>query len=326
LTEKLPTLQQDFAPVVIRPWSMADAQIDLSPQAIAEHIQQHNAIVEVAHKVLKYERDYGPAFPGAKKNAIYKVGVDTMMSLMRLRAEYEILPQSIVQDDPPYYKYVVKCRIFYGDNQVGESVRSCSSAEKKYKYRWCWESEFKHDPDLSSYDPRTLPRKKAGSGFMFRIPNPEIGDLENTILAMAVKRARTDAFLSRTGLSSDFCDESIEAEVRTYEGNEPPAFDDEKPPRKNKKGADKRDSTPDDGRQSIDVWLGGIMSITPESFPGVHAILCAHIRDNHPGTRPETPAWEDLTVEELREAYEYLKTDLFRQELTEESIDYVWRK
>ena len=64
------------------------------------------------------------------------------------------------------YRYVIRCRLFLGDREVGQGVGSCSSMETKY------------------------------------IRSPR--DSENTILKMAKKRAYVDAVLTTLGLSDRF--------------------------------------------------------------------------------------------------------------------------
>ena len=83
------------------------------------------------------------------------------------------------------YRYVITCKLYRGDQQVGEGVGSCSSMETKY----------------------------------IRAPR----DSENTILKIAKKRAFVDAVLTTLGLSDRFTQdvEDIQSNKATTDDSVP---------------------------------------------------------------------------------------------------------
>jgi hypothetical protein len=56
----------------------------------------------------------------------------------------------------------------------------------------------------SGVDKESLFKKTNDYGTSYRLPNPDVGDLENTILKMAMKRAEVDAVNHLPGVSELF--------------------------------------------------------------------------------------------------------------------------
>jgi hypothetical protein len=78
-------------------------------------------------------------------------------------------------------------------------VGAASTMESKNKYRWVDKPvEWGIDKEAIS----SLKTKEQDSRILYRIPNPEPGELLNTLLKMASKRAEVDAAESLPGVSS----------------------------------------------------------------------------------------------------------------------------
>lgn len=303
------------APVVhiARPLTIADIDLDLSDQAIQAYVKRHDNLVSFAKALWKEGRDYGPPFPGAKQNAVRKIAIDTLQQPLGLRPVYEILPESVIDKDTPYFKFVVRCKIFHGDYEVYQSVRSCSSLETKYKYRWVWENEFKTLPELKGLNRNGLPMRPKGQHTQYRVPNPEITDLENTILAMAQKRARVDAVLSWSGLSSDFCDEVVEAEVRSYNDPEAEREFAPPPPKKEPKGkgtkAQQQTHDPAKGRDHITTMITDNLGVKDDVVLRCVQELVADVVSDNSAT------FYDLNGDQTAEGYNLVKGKTFRTEV-----------
>jgi hypothetical protein len=82
---------------------------------------------------------------------------------------------------------------------LGSGVGSCNSREKKYAARWVFERDVPAHLDLEKLPKKEGVSKKNNRPYVqYRVPNPEIFDLVNTIEKMACKRALVAAMISVT--------------------------------------------------------------------------------------------------------------------------------
>ncbi|GAI17247.1 unnamed protein product, partial [marine sediment metagenome] len=77
---------------------------------------------------------------------------------------------------------------------LATGIGACSTRETKYKYRWVFEEEA----ISMGLNPVTLKRKDK----KYQVPNPERGELVNTIVKMSAKRADIDAAQSLPGVAA----------------------------------------------------------------------------------------------------------------------------
>lgn len=73
---------------------------------------------------------------------------------------------------------------------------SCSTEETKYAYRW-----VKADQIPPELEKSHLKRRSGSDWEQFRVPNPDLGDVDNTVLKMALKRAEIDGTYQLPGCS-----------------------------------------------------------------------------------------------------------------------------
>ena len=185
--------------------------------------------------VLKPDIHYG-VIPGTKNPTLFKPGAEALLSAMALHAETGDECPPVVDvtgkdhDGEPFIQFVRWCRI---SRQTGPTMNdrieiakltgSCNSWEPKYRYR----DEQRACPTCGG--PHIIKgkqeygggwicfKKKGGCGAKFsdsdpaiekqttgRIANPDILELQNTILKMADKRALIAATLVATGCSDIF--------------------------------------------------------------------------------------------------------------------------
>lgn len=82
---------------------------------------------------------------------------------------------------------------------LGSGVGSCNSKEKKYAARWVFERDVPVHLNIEKLPKKEGVSKKNNRPYVqYRVPNPEIFDLVNTIEKMACKRALVAAMISVT--------------------------------------------------------------------------------------------------------------------------------
>lgn len=201
-----------------------------SPNEMKARVQAKRAFYK---DVMTVEQHYGK-IPGSDKDVLFKPGAELLLSSMGLFAD--LVDAQVIQDydgsahgGEPLIAYRRACLIY---RQTGptenERVRIaraegfCSSREKKYRYRdskpecplcgkqaifvskkddgafFCWKKEGGCGVNFSANDERIIKQPQG------KVWNPEIYDLENTILKMADKRAYVAATLLATGCSDIF--------------------------------------------------------------------------------------------------------------------------
>lgn len=179
---------------------------------------------------LKEEVDYTRTLFGRSgKPSLLDPGAHKLTSFFQAYPETHILEH--IEDTTPgreRVKYVVRADITHVSGiRIGSGVGSCTTDESKYRYRWLTESKIREHGYTPEQIEELPSRERAGRGggrfTVYRIRNPDILDLDNTILKMASKRAEVDATLSLPGVSGVFTQD-----IDKY----PDALGDEKPPRK----------------------------------------------------------------------------------------------
>ncbi|MGH7714380.1 MAG: hypothetical protein ACREML_00125 [Vulcanimicrobiaceae bacterium] len=193
--------------------------------------------VEAKHEFftrVMREGDHYGKIPGTDKPALLKPGAELLLSSMGLYAEFE-------DADPPtidygednregLIRYRRRCLVFrqMGDVRtlIAKAEGSCSSREEKYRWRnekrscpecgnttiivgkkeygggfLCWKKPGKSDGCGAKFDDNDQRIVGQVTG---KIVNPNLADVENTILKMGDKRALVAATLIATGCSDIF--------------------------------------------------------------------------------------------------------------------------
>lgn len=166
-------------------------EIDTIANTMAK-IQQMQAVVQ---KTLKVEHDYGKV-PGTTKPTLLKPGGEKICMLFGLNPEYEFL-QTTEDYDKEFFTYNIRCTLFRNGQPVAQGVGSCNSKEKKYRF-------INVDEIPESYMGPTEQITDKYGRVKYKINNPDICSLVNTILKMAKKRAFIDAVLQVASLSEVF--------------------------------------------------------------------------------------------------------------------------
>ena len=157
------------------------------PQQTGMTLKQVTDRVNLIHQVLEKVMQEGTHFgkvPGCgSKPVLFKPGADILAVTFRLVPQFQVTKTDLGNG---HREYDVTCSMYGANGELlGQGVGSCSTMEKKYRYR------------------------KEGEN---RIENEDIADVHNTVLKMAKKRAHVDATLTVTGAADIFTQDLIDDE------------------------------------------------------------------------------------------------------------------
>jgi len=165
--------------------------LKLTEEAIAT-IQSNIQMAErLVMSVLEKDVDYGIHL-GTDSFALRDPGASKIINAFNCYPDHKILYS---QETEEIITFQIQANLISRQtgNLVATGIGSCSTMESKYGYRWV------ENPEDYGYKRDELTRRRRGK---YRIPNPEIADLGNTILKMATKRAEVDACESLPGVGS----------------------------------------------------------------------------------------------------------------------------
>ena len=215
-------------------------------EAVARVAAKHEFFLRVMR-----DGDHYGVIPGTKtKPTLLKPGAELLLASMGLHAEFsdedepDLDLTGVAHGGEAYIRFRRRCAIYRQTGEmeaermlVARASGSCSSWETKYRYRdsqrrcpACGaEAIIKGKAEFGGG--WLCFAKKGGCGAKFgdadqaivgqtigRIPNPDVADLENTILKMSDKRALVAATLIATGCSDIFTqdlEDAVEAVVTT---------------------------------------------------------------------------------------------------------------
>ena len=144
----------------------------LAPEIDAEvFIENRQRLLDIIGKVMQENIDYG-IIPGTEGKTLLKPGGEKLMSIFQLAPRFKMLEQKVVQEKG-YFYYKYRCVLYHRATEtiVGMAERSCSSYEKQWRKQ-------------SNYN-----------------------DLDNTMMAMAQKRAMVAAVTTAVSASEIFKEE-----------------------------------------------------------------------------------------------------------------------
>ena len=166
-------------------------EIDSIASTMAKIQQMQN----VVQKTLKKGHDFGEV-PGTSKPTLLKPGGEKICMLFGLNPEYEFL-KTTEDYDKEFFSYNIRCTLFRNGQPVAQGVGSCNSKEKKYRF-------INVDEIPDNYIGQSEQITDKYGRIRYKINNPDICSLVNTILKMAKKRAFIDAVLQVASLSEVF--------------------------------------------------------------------------------------------------------------------------
>jgi hypothetical protein len=157
------------------------------------------AIQQVMHDVMKEGVHYG-TIPGTPKPSLWKPGAEKIATTFGLRIIPEILEERVTEEEV-FYRVRSVARNADGE-EIGASEGVCSTAEKKYRWRYPthvkeWEAAPEHRRRIR-FDRNGNEEKQV---------RQEAGDIQNTILQMADKRGYVSVVRKVTAASDIFAQE-----------------------------------------------------------------------------------------------------------------------
>lgn len=195
--------------------------MQLSSAQVTEQVQ---LIQQVLRSVMKQDEHYG-IIPGTQKPTLLKAGAEKLCLTFRLSPSYVV---ERIDHPNGHREYIITARLTHipTGRIWGEGVGSCSTLEKKYRYR----NEYKptgrkvprdywdgRNPDIIGGEGFVAKKDDAGVWMIYEAggqsENADIAEAYNTVLKMAKKRALTDATLNACAASDIFTqdlDEQIE--------------------------------------------------------------------------------------------------------------------
>lgn len=142
-----------------------------------------NIVHQILDKVMQRGTHYGTVPGCGNRMVLFKPGADVLAMTFRLVPQFSVSKTDL---ENGHREFDVTCSMYSADGvMLGQGVGSCSTMEKKYRYR------------------------REGDK---KIENEDLADVYNTVLKMAKKRAHVDATLTVTGAGDLFTQDLIEDE------------------------------------------------------------------------------------------------------------------
>jgi len=168
----------------------------LTDEAIT--IIKHNIDMaqKLVYEVLEEGVDYG-RIPGTPAPGLWDPGAGKISAAFNVYPKYTLLH---AEESDGLVSYTVESTLLSRGTgkPMSTGIGAASTRETKYKYRWHTAEEARE----FGYSPEQLEGFKRNKDNKYRIPNPEYGELVNTIVKMASKRADVDAVQNLPAVSS----------------------------------------------------------------------------------------------------------------------------
>ena len=189
-------------------------------EALAEQL---SALEEAYRRFLRDGIDYA-RLPGTPRPTLLQPGAEKLARVFGLAIEEELVRFDV---QPDAVHAVVRVNVYRGGELLGSAHGAASSMESKYRWRWIDAEKPEDDAIARDLVARGEARWRKREGqwvFQRRVPNPDVHDLQNTILKMAAKRAFISAIKRFTAASSFFLVDidDMEEEVVRGEAQAPP--------------------------------------------------------------------------------------------------------
>lgn len=249
-------------------------QVKLSDHASMDDLRGQISVIQDAMKSVMRDNEHFGVIPGTNKPTLLKPGAEKLSLLFRLAPKYEVTRHDMKDH---HREYEVKCTLIHINtgNFIGQGVGSCSTMEKKYRYRNIDEPTGVSVPksywdnrdsdvllDAISDSGKNIPKnsslgttKENGSweiSFKRSGENPDIADTYNTVLKMAKKRAHVDAILTATA-ASDIFTQDVE-DMPEFESKEVRQSTTNGTPPKNRKKSPQNDDNKDWLNEGTKEW------------------------------------------------------------------------
>lgn len=187
--------------LALRPDAHAGLAMVITP---SEAVQRLRDLQEFVKATMVDGLDFG-TIPGTQKPTLYQPGAQRLAEIYGLAVDFADARPPIERwgsaDEEPFFAYFKRAIVTRrGDGLfLGAGIGSCNAGEEKYSGRWVFEREIPPHLDRDRLRVKHGTSKKNGKPFtLYRVPNPAICDLVNTIEKMACKRALVHAIIAVT--------------------------------------------------------------------------------------------------------------------------------
>lgn len=198
---------------------------------------QVGAIQSMMGSVMQEGQHFGKIPGCGDKPTLLKPGAEKIAFMFKLVPDFE---KTIEKMENYHREYEVTCKLYRDEKLVGTGFGSCSTLEKKFRYKKketvgekvravpksYWDAKKAQDFDAMKQLAQGLVTKKIDNAWYFctkgeveYIDDPDIADKYNTVLKIAKKRAFVDAVITATG-ASDFFTQDIEDFRDSFEADE----------------------------------------------------------------------------------------------------------
>ena len=285
----------------------------LSERHAAAVMQNVNTLTTQFKTWMEEEVDYTRKLFGQNnKPSLLDPGAHKLTNFFQAYPDSKIIKE-LEEREPGHerIKYVVRADIIHvSGTRIGSGVGSCTTDESKYQYRWLTEYKLK-GIGYSDQEIQTLPsqerKSSSGSFRVYRIRNPEILDLDNTILKMATKRAEVDAALSLPGVSGVFTQDIEQYPDALGINDTPPRNQPQTEKQKPRKAENQiKDTTP-----QPDTAEERVIETLAVNDLGVHGFIIVAMKDYVVVTPPkniEQDLWNDYN-----KVLAYMKADWIQE-------------
>lgn len=194
---------ESLVPIQSLPQNASSLPARISAEALSIIEQNITALETFIQNSLIPDIDYGRV-KGIPEPFLQDPGSQKIVNAFSCYFEPEIL-QYTIDPDKELITYIVRVKVIErGSGAVkAEGMGVASTLEQKYGKRWV------RDPEDFGYDKEGLrtregeyPDKAGEIPIFYQIPSPDWGDLVNTLLTMATKRAEMDAAKAMPGVLS----------------------------------------------------------------------------------------------------------------------------
>jgi len=178
--------------------SVTAVTVRINPQTIQQMKGEIRLLQGMVRDLLSRGVDYG-RIPGTPADSLWEPGASQIIGAFNCYVgERRILK---FEDTSERISTCVEVPIISRETgrMAATGIGAASTLETKYKYRWVEKlGEWGYDQESA----KGLRTKVDRGRTLYRIPNPEHGELLNTIIKMASKRAEVDGAESLPGVAS----------------------------------------------------------------------------------------------------------------------------
>jgi hypothetical protein len=200
--EEVAKAMEPFTPEA--PGAALQYELQIDEARVKHAFALAHILTDVVVSRLERGTDYD-VIPGTQQEALLDPGASTLMNVAGVRTRYGIV--QVREEDDGHVVLMVGCDLIsisseaHGDpTVVASGIGAVSTHETKYAYRWVEDQDVPAGADRALLRTRQRDTRR-GPITQFRVPNPDLGDLWNTLVKMGAKRADVDAATHLPGVA-----------------------------------------------------------------------------------------------------------------------------